>query len=164
MPAVREGNTVGVLSIILGLALLGVLADVAVENDLATAVHEPLTIAGTTQSISAPMIAIIAFAAGAFAVVLIVLGIRRLRHAGRKQLQERIRTLQDENARLHTQRNLQNIVRIPEAAPEPASVADVTTMDASSPPVQAPPTTTQEPAPGQKPPTETMPDQPATKW
>lgn len=154
----------GVLSIILGLALLGVLADVAVENDLATAVHEPLTIVGTTQSISAPMIAIIAFAAGAFAVVLIVLGIRRLRHAGRKQLQERIRTLQDENARLHTQRNLQNIVRIPEAAPEPAPVADVTTMDASPPPVQAPPTTTQEPAPGQQPPTETMPDQPATKW
>lgn len=160
----REGNTVGVLLIILGLALLGVLADVAVENDLATAVHEPLTIVGTTQSISAPMIAIIAFAAGAFAVVLIVLGIRRLRHAGRKQLQERIRTLQDENARLHTQRNLQNIVRIPEAAPEPAPVADVNTMDASPPPVQAPPTTTQEPAPGQKPPTETMPDQPATKW
>jgi len=164
MPAVREGNTVGVLSIILGLALLGVLADVAVENDLATAVHEPLTIAGTTQSISAPMIAIIAFAAGAFAVVLIVLGIRRLRHAGRKQLQERIRTLQDENARLHTQRNLQNIVRIPEAAPEPAPVADVTTMDAPSPPVQIQPTTTQEPPPGQTPPTETMPDQPATKW
>jgi len=164
MPAVREGNTVGVLSIILGLALLGVLADVAVENDLATAVHEPLTIVGTTQSISAPMIAIIAFAAGAFAVVLIVLGIRRLRHAGRKQLQERIRTLQDENARLHTQRNLQNIVRVPEAVPEPAPVADVTTMDASSPPVQTQPTATQEPAPGQKPPTETMPDQPATKW
>jgi hypothetical protein len=164
MPAVREGNTVGVLSIILGLALLGVLADVAVENDLATAVHEPLTIVGTTQSISAPMIAIIAFAAGAFAVVLIVLGIRRLRHAGRKQLQERIRTLQDENARLHTQRNLQNIVRIPEAAPEPAPVADVTTLDASAPPVQTQPTTTQEPAPGQQPPTETMPDQPATKW
>jgi type II secretory pathway component PulM len=114
------------------------------------------------------MIAIIAFAAGAFAVVLIVLGIRRLRHAGRKQLQERIRTLQDENARLHTQRNLQNIVRIPEAAPEPAPepapVADVTTMDASPPPGQTQPTTTQEPAPGQTPPTETMPDQPATKW
>lgn len=157
MPAVREGNTVGVLSIILGLALLGVLADVIVENDVMTAAHEPLTIVGTTQSVSAPVIAIIAFAAGAFAVVLIVLGIRRLRHAGRKHLQERIRTLQDENARLHTQRNLQNIVRVPEAepervpAPEPAA-PDRDAMDAPSshtPPV---------------PPAENRPDQPATKW
>jgi hypothetical protein len=163
MPAEREGNIVGVLSIILGLALLGVLADVVVENDLATAVHEPLTIVGTTQSISAPVIAIIAFAAGAFAVVLIVLGIRRLRHAGRTQLQERISTLQDENARLHTQRNLQNIVRIPEAEHEPAPVADATKMEAAPPPAQAPPTTP-APTPGQTPPTETRPDQPATKW
>jgi hypothetical protein len=113
------GSTVGVLSIILGLALLGVLADVVVENDVMTAVREPITIAGTTQTASAPAIAIIAFAAGALAVVLIVLGIRRLRHAGRAQLQERIRALQDENARLHTQRNLQNIIRIPEAVAEP---------------------------------------------
>lgn len=164
MPAVREGNTVGVLSIILGLALLGVLADVVVENDLATAVHEPLTIVGTTQSISAPMIAIIAFAAGAFAVVLIVLGIRRLRHAGRKQLQERIRTLQDENARLHTQRNLQNIVRIPEAEPAPAPEA--TKMETPAPPAPEPtqPPTAQTSAPAQTPATETRPDQPATKW
>lgn len=163
MPAEREGNIVGVLSIILGLALLGVLADVVVENDLATAVHEPLTIVGTTQSISAPMIAILAFAAGAFAVVLIVLGIRRLRHAGRAQLQERIRTLQDENARLHTQRNLQNIVRIPEAEIEPAPVEDATKMEAAPPPAQAP-TTTPAPAPSPTPSTETTPDQPATKW
>ena len=151
----------GVLSIILGLALLGVLADVVVENDIATAAHEPLTIVGTTQSISAPVIAIIAFAAGAFAVVLVVLGIRRLRHAGRKQLQERIRTLQDENARLHTQRNLQNIVRIPEAEPAPPPQA---TMETASPPPPAEPTTAQTPAPAQTPATETRPDQPATKW
>ena len=162
MPTVQEGNTVGVLSIILGLALLGVLADVVVENDIATAAHEPLTIVGTTQSISAPVIAIIAFAAGAFAVVLIVLGIRRLRHAGRKQLQERIRTLQDENARLHTQRNLQNIVRIPEAEPAPQPVA--TEMETSPPPPSAEPPTAQTPAPAQGPGTETRPDQPATKW
>jgi len=163
MPAAREGNTVGVLSIILGLALLGVLADVVVENDLATAVHEPLTIAGTTQSISAPMIAIIAFAAGAFAVVLIVLGIRRLRHAGRKQLQERIGTLQDENARLHTQRNLQNIVRVPEAEPAPAPVTDAPKMENSAPP-PADAAPEQEPASAPTPTTETQPDQRATKW
>ena len=107
----------GVLSIILGLALMGVVVDVVVENDVSSAIQQPLTVAGTTQHVSPPVLAAIAFAAGAFAVVLIVLGIRRLRHAGRKQLQERIRTLQDENARLHTQRNLQNIVRVPEAEP-----------------------------------------------
>lgn len=141
----------GVLSIVLGLAVLGVLADVIVENDVATAAHEPLTVIGTTQSVSVPVIAIIAFAAGAFAVVLIVLGIRRLRHASRKHLQERIRTLQDENARLHTQRNLQNIVRVPEADPI-----------AAPPPAEEPRAeTTLAPS---APPTEARPDQPASKW
>jgi membrane protein implicated in regulation of membrane protease activity len=148
-----------VLSIILGLALLGVLADVVVENDLMTAVHEPLTIVGTTQSVSGPVIAIIAFAAGAFAVVLIVLGIRRLRHAGRKQLQERIRTLQDENARLHTQRNLQNIVRIPDAEPEPERAPAPAPAPTEPNAVDAPASQTQP-----QPATETHPDQPASKW
>ena len=147
----------GVLSIILGLALLGVLADVVVENDLMTSVHEPLTIVGTTQSVSAPVIAIIAFAAGAFAIVLIVLGIRRLRHAGRTQLEERIRTLQDENARLHTQRNLQNIVRIPDAEPERPPAPAPTAAEPNA--VDAPASQTQP-----QPPTETRPDQPASKW
>jgi hypothetical protein len=130
---------VGVLSIILGLVLMGAVVDVVVENDIASSVQQPLTVAGTTQHVSAPILAAIAFAAGAFAVVLIVLGIRRLRNAGRKQLQERIRTLQDENARLHTQRNLENIVRIPEAAP----VAPERTEPAKAEP---------------------KPDQPVTKW
>lgn len=157
----------GVLSIILGLALLGVLADVIVENDLMSAAREPLTIVGTTQSVSAPVIAIVAFAAGAFAVVLIVLGIRRLRHAGRKQLQERIRTLQDENARLHTQRNLQNIVRVPEAEPETRPG----TRPGTRPATRVEETRTQPP-PSEQPQaratgastTETRPDQPASKW
>jgi hypothetical protein len=148
---------VGVLSIILGLALLGVLADVVVENDVMTAAREPLTFAGTTQSVSAPVIAIIAFAAGAFAVVLIVLGIRRLRHAGRKQLEERLRTLQDENARLHTQRNLQNIVRIPEAEPEPAPTAQAPSTPPTAQAPSTPPTTPTTSA-------EARPDQPASKW
>ncbi len=107
----------GVLSIVLGLVLMGVVVDVVVENDVTSAIQQPLTVAGTTQHVSPPVLAAIAFAAGAFAVVLIVLGIRRLRHAGRTQLQERIRALQDENAHLHTQRNLQNIIRVPEAEP-----------------------------------------------
>jgi hypothetical protein len=144
---------VGVLSILLGLALLGVLADVIVENDLATAAHEPLTVVGTTQSVSVPVVAIIAFAAGAFAIVLIVLGIRRLRHAGHKQLEERIRALQDENARLHTQRNLQNIVRIPEAEPAPPEpeprAENLRAADVPAPEAPVP---------------ERRPDQPASKW
>jgi hypothetical protein len=120
---------VGVLSIILGLVLMGAVVDVVVENDVTSAIQQPMTVAGTTQHVSPPVLAAIAFAAGAFGVVLIVLGIRRLRHAGRAQLEERIRTLQDENARLHTQRHLENIVRIPEVAPvasekpEPAPAA-----------------------------------------
>jgi hypothetical protein len=99
---------------------MGAVVDVVVENDVTSAIQQPLTVAGTTQHVSPAVLAAIAFAAGAFAVVLIVLGIRRLRHAGRTQLQERIRTLQDENAHLHTQRNLQNIIRVPEAEPVPA--------------------------------------------
>jgi len=149
----------GVLSIILGLALLGVLADVIVENDLMNAAREPLTIVGSTQSVSAPVVAIIAFAAGAFAVVLIVLGIRRLRHAGRKQLQERIRTLQDENARLHTQRNLQNIVRIPEAEPETRPETSVEETRTQPPPAEQ-----RQARSSGAPTTETRPDQPASKW
>ena len=85
----------GVLSIVLGLVLMGVVVDVVVENDVSSAIQQPLTVAGTTQHVSPPVLAAIAFAAGAFAVVLIVLGIQRLRHAGRTQIQERIRTLQD---------------------------------------------------------------------
>jgi len=135
---------------------------IRVSEDEFVPVCEPLTFAGTTQSVSAPVIAIIAFAAGAFAVVLIVLGIRRLRHAGRKQLRERISTLQDENARLHTQRNLQNIVRIPEAAPEPATAepsAAPTTSEGSAPEGSPP-----ETSPAETPKAETRPDQPASQW
>ena len=134
----------GVLSIILGLALMGAVVDVVVENDVATAVQQPLTVAGTTQHVSPPVLAAIAFAAGAFAVVLIVLGIRRLRHAGRKQLQERIRTLQDENARLHTQRNLA------EHRPGPRGCTAVASEHALTP---------RQPAPA-----EPQPDQPVKKW
>lgn len=140
----------GVLSIILGLALLGVLADVVVENDLTSTAHDPLTIVGTTQSIAPPVIAIVAFAAGAFAVVLIVLGIRRLRHAGRKHLEERIRVLQDENARLHTQRNLEKLVRIPEAEPVESEPTDVVRVE--------------EAAPSNEDAAEHRPDQPASRW
>jgi hypothetical protein len=148
---------VGVLSIILGLVLMGAVVDVVVENDVTTAVQQPLTVAGTTQHVSPPVLAAIAFAAGAFGVVLIVLGIRRLRHRGRKQLQERIRTLQDENARLHTQRHLEKIVRVPEAEPAVSEQPE---------PPKAEPIASQQPEPQKTEPrkTEPQPDQPVTKW
>ena len=63
--------------------------------------------------------------------------------------------------------NAKTLVFCSEGSPEgfdPGPYTTGTTMDASSPPVQTQPTTTQEPAPGKQPPTETMPDQPATKW
>ena len=142
----------GVLSIILGLVLMGAVVDVVVENDVTTAVQQPLTVAGTTQHVSPPVLAAIALAAGAFGVVLIVLGIRRLRHAGRKQLQERIRTLQDENARLHTQRHLEKIVRVPEAEPAVSEQPE---------PPKTEPVPSQQPEPRK---TEPQPDQPVTKW
>jgi hypothetical protein len=158
-----------VLLIILGLALLGVLADVVVENNLTSAAHEPLTIVGTTQSVSLPVIAIIAFAAGAFAVVLIVLGIRRLGHTGRKQLEERLLVLQDENARLHTQRNLENLVRIPEA--EPVRIPEAEPVELAPEPELVDEAQTEEvPANGTVAETrpddvaKTRPDQPASKW
>jgi hypothetical protein len=150
---------VGVLSIILGLVLMGAVADVIVENDITSAVQQPLTVAGTTQHVSPPVLAAIAFAAGAFGVVLIVLGIRRMRHAGRKQLQDRIRSLQDENARLHTQRNLQNIVRVPEAAPVVAEQPEAAPVVAEEP--KAAPVISEQPEQTKA---EQKPDQPVTKW
>jgi hypothetical protein len=150
---------VGVLSIILGLVLMGAVVDVVVENDVASAVQQPLTVAGTTQHLSPPALAAIALAAGALGVVLIVLGIRRMRHAGRKQLQERIRSLQDENARLHTQRNLQNIVRVPEAAPVVAEQPEASPVVSEQP--EAAPVISEQPEPTKA---EQKPDQPVTKW
>jgi hypothetical protein len=114
----------GVLSILLGLALAGALADFLVENDVATAAEQGVVVAGTTQQVSMPALVAIAFAAGVLSLGLILLGIRRMRRGSRKKLTQQIQTLQDENARLHAQRNLQQIVRVPEAEP----VRDVTVV------------------------------------
>jgi hypothetical protein len=134
----------GLLSIVLGLALMGVLADILVENDIATAAEQSFLFAGTTQHLSMPVLVAIAFVMGAVAIGLILAGIRSLRRGRRKMLKQRIRALEDENARLHTQRNLQKVVRIPEAerewAPEKA------------------------PTPPPEPSAEPSSDEPAKKW
>jgi membrane protein implicated in regulation of membrane protease activity len=107
----------GLLSILLGLALAGALADILVENHIATAAEQSVVVAGTTQQLSMPVLVAIAFGVGALALALVLLGIRRMRRGSRKKLHQRIQNLEDENARLHAQRNLQKIVRVPEAEP-----------------------------------------------
>jgi uncharacterized membrane protein YciS (DUF1049 family) len=137
----------GLLAIVLGLALMGVLADILIENDIATAAEQSFLAAGTTQHLSMPVLVAIAFAMGAIAIGLILAGVRSLRRGRRRMLKQRIRTLEDENARLHTQRNLQQIVHIPEAEREWAPDTATT----------APPETTATPP-------EQSSDEPASKW
>lgn len=131
----------GLLSIVLGLALAGVLADFLIENDIATAAEQSFVIAGTTQHLSMPVLVAIAFAIGALALGLILLGIRSMRRGRRRMLKQRIRSLEDENARLHTQQNLQRVVRIPES--EPA----VEATPAPAPPQASAPAQRPNPAP-----------------
>jgi uncharacterized membrane protein YciS (DUF1049 family) len=141
----------GSLSILIGLVLLGVVVDFAIENDIATAATQSFEIAGTTQQLSTPVLVAIAFVLGALALALILMGIRSMRRGRRKMLKQRIRTLEDENARLHAQRNLQRIVRIPESEP----VVDATsTPAATQTPTPAPPPRSPEPSK----------DEPAPKW
>jgi uncharacterized membrane protein YciS (DUF1049 family) len=141
----------GSLSILIGLVLLGVVVDFAIENDIATAATQSFEIAGTTQQLSTPVLVAIAFVLGALALALILMGIRSMRRGRRKMLKQRIRTLEDENARLHAQRNLQRIVRIPESE----SVVDATsTPPATQTPAPAPPPRSPEPSK----------DEPAPKW
>jgi hypothetical protein len=140
----------GVLSIVAGILLLGALADYLIENDVAAAASQSVEIAGTTQRLSTPVLVAIAFVLGALALGLILIGIRSFRRGRRKTLQQRLRSLEDENARLHTQRNLQRVIRIPESptdAPAPGEDAPGEprheAMAAPSPP-QAPEDTANE--------------------
>jgi K+-sensing histidine kinase KdpD len=144
----------GIISIIVGLALVGVLADVLVENDIATAATQSFQVAGTTEHLSMPVLIAIAFVMGAVALGLILAGIRSMRRRQRKMLKQRITALQDENARLHAQRNLQRIVRIPESEP----VVEAQAQPAQSPP-SAPP-----PPPASPPPPQPAPGGTSSKW
>ena len=101
-----------------------------------------------------PVLIAIAFAMGALALGLILAGIRSMRRGRRKMLKQRIRTLEDENARLHAQRNLQRIVRIPESEP----AVDANRAQAQAP-AQAP---SQPPAPA--PPKDPSSGESASKW
>ena len=116
----------GVILILLGLALGGLLADALIENDVATAATQPFTLFGTSFDLSTPALIAIAFAMGALAVLLVLGGVRRFRRRRRRLLHQRIETLQEENAKLAVQRNLETVIRVPEAGPiEPAPLASV---------------------------------------
>jgi hypothetical protein len=119
----------GLLLILLGVVLAGALADFLIENDVATAASQPMTMAGITVNLSAPVLAAIAFGMGALAVLLILGGIRRMRRKRRGTLQDRIARLEEENARLATHKNLPNVMRIPDSEPlAPPAPADVTAV------------------------------------
>jgi len=143
------------LLILFGVLLAGVLADFLVENDVATAASQPLTMAGVTVELSTPVVAAIAFAMGALAVLLIVAGIRRMRRTRRKHLEARIAQLEDENARLVTRRNLPNVIKIPDSEPvawssdaTPSSGATQTQGTIPPPPVATTQESGQQPAGG----------------
>ena len=117
MATSRYRDSMALLLILFGVLVAGVLADFLIENDIATAATQPLTMAGVTVDLSTPVVAAIAFGLGALAVLLIVAGIRRMGRKRRRVLKERIANLEHENARLITKENLPNVIRIPDSAP-----------------------------------------------
>jgi hypothetical protein len=125
--------------ILLGLLLAGALADFLIENDVATAATQPMTMAGITVDLSPPVLAAIAFGMGVLAVLLVLAGIRRMRRKSRRRLQDRLARLEEENARLATHRNLPNVIHIPDT--EPVTTADpAASTDPPPPPTTSGPT------------------------
>jgi hypothetical protein len=54
-------------------------------------------------------------------MLLVFAGVRRARRGRRRLLQQRIEDLKEQNARLASKRNLETVIRVPEAEPaEPA--------------------------------------------
>ena len=157
----------GLLSILLGVALMGVLADVLIENDVATTATQSFQVAGTTQELSMPVLIAIAFVMGALAIGLILAGIRSMRRGRRRMLKQRVRTLEDENARLHAQRNLQRIVRIPESEPAVDANRTQTQTQTQAPAqaqAQAQPSIPPSPAPAPAPPRDPSSGESSSKW
>jgi hypothetical protein len=106
-----------VLLILLGIALAGVVADFVIENDVATAATQPFALFGATIELSTPALVAIAFGLGILAMLLVFAGVRRARRGRRRLLQQRIEDLKDQNARLAVKRNLETVIRVPDAEP-----------------------------------------------
>jgi len=92
----------GVLLILVGLACAGLLADLEVENHLGSAPVHMVSILGGNAQLSIPQVALLAFATGAAAVVLVGAGIvvARRRRVSRRDLRRRVADLESENAML----------------------------------------------------------------
>jgi hypothetical protein len=103
----------GVLTIFLGLAIGGVVADYIVENDLLTAPNQPITLLGTTFTVSGAGVVVGAFIAGALAVLLLVIGIGFLRGSWgrRRTMKRRIAQLEWENTELRARERLGEVVQ-----------------------------------------------------
>jgi hypothetical protein len=138
----------GVILILLGLLVAGVVVDIAVENQIATAATQQLTFAGMTVDVSQPMLAVLSFSLGALAVLLIAAGVGRFRRARRRTMQDRIDRLEEENARLATRQNLPNVVRVPE--PEPTPEMQSAPAPATQPAAQPAPPAAPEPPSSQE--------------
>jgi hypothetical protein len=153
----------GVLLILLGLLVAGLVVDVAVENQIATAATQQLTFLGMTVDVSAPMLAVLSFALGALAVLLIAAGIGRFRRARRMTMRDRLNRLEEENARLATQQNLPNVVRIPEPEMQPAPATQAAPAGSAPPPsTPEPPTSQPGSQPGPQPGSQE--ESPTTRW
>ena len=122
----------GLALIVLGVVLAGLVANFLVENMTVVTATEQFTMFGAAFELTAPGMVAIAFVAGAASVILIRAGIRRVQLARRRLLEQRVETLEYENSHLKAQRNLETVVRIPEAAEEvaaPEAVAEVDPID-----------------------------------
>jgi len=106
----------GVLTIFLGLAVAGVVADYVVENDLLTAPNEPITLFGSTFTVSGAGVVVGAFIAGAVAVLLLVIGVGFLRGSWgrRRALKGRVAQLERENTELRARERLEQVVQAEE--------------------------------------------------
>ena len=103
----------GVLTIFLGLAIAGVVGDYVVENHLLTAANEPITLFGTTFTVSGAGVVVGAFLAGALAVLLLVVGVGFLRGSWgrRRTLKRRLTQLEWENTELRARERLGEVVQ-----------------------------------------------------
>ncbi len=108
----------GAILIVFGVLLAGAVANFVVENSVATAEH--FTMFGVGFDLSTPALTAIAFGLGLLTVLLIVVGIRTIQHGRHRTLEQRFEALKYENSQLAAQRNLETVVRIPEAADLPA--------------------------------------------
>jgi hypothetical protein len=104
--------TMGIVLILLGLAAVGVVVDFVLENDLAAATAQPVSLFGGTFDLSTPELVLTAAVMGALAVVCVFLGMGLLRGSWgrRRALKRQISDLREENMELRTKANLSNVM------------------------------------------------------